>query len=136
MQSDLIDGGAIYVLGVGTSTSTISGNYIVDDPKPYGAIYLDGSSSLWEVTGNVVSKAKTNWMFLQDLPEQAARSNVVKDNETDTTQQRLGITGLNTLLGQCHRGGLLVRPRPTDDRRCRTLMHTRWGRPISRSVGP
>ncbi len=99
MQSDLIDGGAIYVLGVGTSTSTISGNYIVDDPKPYGAIYLDGSSSLWEVTGNVVSKAKTNWMFLQDLPEQAARSNVVKDNETDTTQQRLGITGLNTSSG-------------------------------------
>lgn len=99
MKSVLSDGGGIYVNGVGQGRNTITGNLVEGTFKPYGAIYLDGSASNWDVTGNVVRKTNTNWILVQDLKEQMALRNTVRGNWTDTGRHVVARHPSNKFLG-------------------------------------
>jgi hypothetical protein len=67
MTTSVHDGGAIYVNGPqdanSSPTSTIHENYVTDISTAFGALYLDGSTTNWNVTQNVVGTANgTNWL--------------------------------------------------------------------------
>ncbi|WP_345763060.1 DUF7402 domain-containing protein [Diaminobutyricibacter sp. McL0608] len=85
MGSNLRDGGPIYVTGYQSSTirSTIRGNYITDDPQPFGSIYLDSGASYWDVSNNVVSGYANSWVFVQYGNGAASYNNHVTDNYVD-----------------------------------------------------
>jgi hypothetical protein len=81
LDSSIFDGGAIYVNNGQRASghSTIRGNYVLGDPLPYGAIYLDSGASNYDVADNVVSQTSTNWVYLQTGPNPAS-NNTVEDN--------------------------------------------------------
>lgn len=99
MQSQLFDGGAVYVNGLHSSSprSTISGNYMTGDPQPYGETYLDGSVTNYDVTGNVIGDTTTNWIYIQTISGQVAKDNNVTGNYTDTNQMSSGWDPSNTV---------------------------------------
>lgn len=81
MTSSLFDGGSIYVNGTeGNSPApTIQGNYVSQDPQIYGALYLDGGSTYWQVTNNVVDGYSPYWLLVQP-GGQISQYNTVQDN--------------------------------------------------------
>jgi hypothetical protein len=59
---ELVDGGAIYMLGDMPGT-VIRGNHIHDNANWFGGIYLDEGSGHIEVTGNVVYRVEKAMNF-------------------------------------------------------------------------
>jgi hypothetical protein len=86
------DGGGIYTIGDSPGTRIV-GNYIYDDPGPYGAIYLDTKSANMTVERNVVANVQTNWLMLQTNKYYpgAAVNNTVRYNYADNDS--INITG-------------------------------------------
>jgi hypothetical protein len=86
------DGGGVYTIGDSPGTRIV-GNYIYDDPGPYGAIYLDTKSANMTVERNVVANVDTNWLMLQTNKYYpgAAYNNTVRYNYADNDS--INITG-------------------------------------------
>ena len=99
MQSQLSDGGAIYVQGrqASTAMSTIIDNHVSGDHRDYGAIYLDSGASHWLVTNNVVEDVSgAGWLFLQNIAAHGmAFSNLVAGNYSDTDEMQEAPLGLH-----------------------------------------
>lgn len=101
-QSPLFDSGLIYLNGPHNATprSTVTGNYLNGDPKANGGvIYADGSTSNYDITGNVVTGSANSWVKLQDIAGQVAQNNVLADNFSDTSAVYLGTPQNRNLIG-------------------------------------
>ena len=83
MGSWLYDGGGIYVLGSQTksSPSTMKDNYVerISNARNFGALYLDGGSTYWTVTDNVVGGYGAHWLVVQDQSH-LSQNNTVTGN--------------------------------------------------------
>lgn len=112
MSSGLLDGGAIYLNGLHAASprSTVSGNYVTGSPEPYGELYLDGSVSNYDVTGNVVGNTSTNWIYIQTISGQVATDNTVTGNYSDTDTISSGWDPSNTVAD--NHTGLSTWPAP------------------------
>jgi hypothetical protein len=84
----LNDGGAIYTLSR-QDHSEISGNYVYNNNRDYGSIYLDLGSKGFTVKSNVISDHVTNWIFVQDTVAPYSTNNTISDNFTDSTRIRV-----------------------------------------------
>jgi hypothetical protein len=84
----LNDGGGIYTLSRQDDT-VISGNYIYNNHRDYGSIYLDLGSHGITVTSNVISDRVTNWVFVQDSVPPYSTGNSIVRNFTDTSKSRI-----------------------------------------------
>lgn len=78
----LNDGGGVYTLSA-QPNSSINNNYIREDTKVAGAIYLDEQTQFFNVNNNLVANIgpSTNWLYVQNYnPLSASRNNTFSSN--------------------------------------------------------
>lgn len=112
MQSDLFDGGAVYVNGTSNraARSTVRNNHL-SDTGSHGVhddicigVYLDGSASNVDVSSNVVHRTQ-KWLAVQTVPGQTATANTVTGNWTsaparnNAAYEAIPVSTSNTISG-------------------------------------
>jgi hypothetical protein len=90
--SGLSDGGSIYLNGANAGpdlNSSVSGNYLSNDPQPYGVLYLEAGASDYQVSHNVVARSGTNWLYMQTKRYgNPAVDNAISDNYADASSSQ------------------------------------------------
>lgn len=104
MTSALYDGGGIYVIGPHASSprSTMTGNWVDQSNSHSNFFYLDGGSTNWDVTNNVITRVPAHtgpglWLWINYFGQQSGSNNTVSNNYTnDTLANDPGTTVNNT----------------------------------------